>query len=442
MGVAGADWLTVSARRRARRLACGNAATWALGNGLANSWLVLWFAMDLGVWRLGLGLSLIRAAPQLAGLLRLGAPAMIGRLASRKALCITAYLASTLVLGSLPVLTVPGRLPSAAWSLAALVAVWCLYHLLEYVGTVALWSWLGDLVPQRVRGRFLGRRERWMLVGQTLGMLASGLLSLVWHRCAPSTPGFRWLGYVIPLGLGTLLMAASVVPLVGMPAAVVGRVVRAGANLRALLAPLTDRTFLRLLAFGCWLSFFNGLTLPVQDSYLRRSLGLAVLVPLVLQVALRLGQLSISPWIGRLADRHGNRRVMVVCVPLIAAAPLCYCLARPAQPWWVVGAWLLWIAYVGVNVCLPNLLLSVSPRTGNTPAIATYYAVTGLAMAASTICGGLLLDAFAGHTFFVPGLGTQDYWHLAFLGSWIARSFALVLLLAVIEPHPGRLADG
>jgi len=37
--------------------------------------------------------------------------------------------------------------------------LWCTYHLLEYLGTVALWAWLADLVPLRIRGRFLGRRE-------------------------------------------------------------------------------------------------------------------------------------------------------------------------------------------------------------------------------------------------------------------------------------------
>jgi MFS family permease len=430
---AAAGSLTVVARRRARRLAYRNATIWALGNGLANSWLLLWFAMDLGAWRIGLGLSFIRAAPQLVGLLRLGAPALIGRLAARKTFCISSYLASTLVLGALPVLAVPGWLPSAGWTLATLVMLWCLYHLLEYLGTVALWSWFGDLVPQRVRGRFLGRRERWMLMGQIVGMLASGLLNSLWNAQVPHTSGFRWLGYAIPLGLGTLLMALSVVPLLSMPGAAVGRVVRAGAELRALLAPLADRAFLRLLAFGCWFSFFNGLTLPVQDSYLRRALGLAVAVPLALQVLLRLGQLSLSPWVGRQADRHGNRPVMAVCVPLVAAGPLCYYLATPTQPWWILGAWLLWIAYVGLNVCLPNLLLKISPREGNTPTIATYYAVTGLAMAASTICGGLLLDAFGSRTFSIPGLGPQDYWHLAFLSSWVTRSLALVLLWGVIE---------
>lgn len=434
MNVAEPRPLTVSERHRARRLAYRNAALWALGNGLGSSWLLVWLAMDLGARQIGLGLSLIRAAPQLAGLLRLGAPAMIGRLAGRKSFCIGAYLASTAVLAALPVLTVPGWLPSAGSTLIVLVGLWCTYHLLEYLGTVALWSWLGDLVPQRVRGRFLGRRERWLLVGQSIGMLASGLFVYLWSKHAPPTAGFRWLGYALPLALGTLLMALSVRPLVHMPAVVTGRIVRAGADLHAMLAPLADRRMRRLLAFGCWFSFFNGLTLPVQDSYLKQSLGLGLAVPLVLTVALRLGQLSVSPRVGRLADRLGNLPVLAVSVPLVAAGPLGYFMATPAQPWWIVGAWLLWIAYVGINVCLPNLLLKLSPRGGNTPYIATYYAVTGLALAASTICGGLLLDAWRGHSFYLPGLGVQDYWHTAFLLSWIARSLGLVVLLAVIEP--------
>jgi hypothetical protein len=426
--------LSVVQRRRVRRLAYRNAAIWALGNGLANSWLLLWFAMDLGAWRIGLGLSLIRAAPHLAGLLRLGAPAMIGRLAGRKTFCISAYLASTVVLGALPVLTVPGWLPSAGATLAVLVGLWCTYHLLEYLGTVALWSWLADLVPQRVRGRFLGRRERWMLIGQALGMVASGALDYAWRAAVPPTGMFRWLGYAVPLAAGTLLMACSVWPLARVPAVATGRIIRAGADLRAMLAPLSDWRLWRLLAFGCWFSFFNGLTLPVQDSYLKKALGLALFVPLVLQVMLRIGQLAVSPWIGRMADRHGNRLVMGLSVPLIAAAPLCYFVATPSEPWWIVGAWMLWIAYVGINVGLPNLLLKVSPRGANTTYIATYYAVNGLALAASTIAGGLLFDALGGRWFYVPGLGSQDYWHAAFVGSWIARSLGLLVLWVVVEP--------
>jgi hypothetical protein len=50
------------------------------------------------------------------------------------------------------------------------------------------------------------------------------------------------------------------------------------------------------------------------------------------------------------------------------------------------------VAYAGLNVCLPNLMLRLSPGESNTLYIALYFTVTGLGYAASTIVSGALLD--------------------------------------------------
>ena len=121
--------LPIFARRRARRLAVWNAAVWSIGNGLASTTLIIYLARELHAERLGLGIGLIVAAPQIAGLLRLGAPAMIDRLGNRKRFCIGTFLLGALVLLALPWVCAPGRLPSPRWSASALVLLWCLYHL-------------------------------------------------------------------------------------------------------------------------------------------------------------------------------------------------------------------------------------------------------------------------------------------------------------------------
>ncbi len=118
------------------------------------------------------------AAPQITGLLRLGAPALIERLGGRKRFCLAAFLLSALLLLVLPWVCAPGRLPSPGWSLAALILLWCLYHLFQYLATVGLWSWLADVAPQPVRGRFLGWRERWFVAGEAAAAIAAGLF--VW----------------------------------------------------------------------------------------------------------------------------------------------------------------------------------------------------------------------------------------------------------------------
>ena len=212
-------------------------------------------------------------------------------------------------------------------------------------------------------------------------------------------------------------------------------------------APFSDPRFLRLLLFGCWFSFFNGVTQSAQNIYTYQVLGIGTLkiglfVMLALQTGMRCGQLTVSPWLGRLADRAGNRPVMIGSLLLVATGPLFFLCSTPERRWWIVGAWVVWIAYAGLNVCLPNLMLKLSPGESKTPYIAAYFAVTGLCYAASTIVGGALLDRFQHATivFFSGGL-TLGFYQCSFLFGWITRSLGVLVLLLVIEGQ-GRRADG
>lgn len=427
--------LTVHHRRRARRLAYWNGGIWAVGNGLASTTLVVYLALDLGAEGIGVGIGLILAARHVVGLLRLGAPAMIGRLVDRKRFCLVSFLLGTLLLLALPIVAAPGRLPSAVASLWALVGLWCVYHLMQYLAMVALWSWIADLVPVEIRGRFLGRRERWMVAGEAAAMLCGGLFVWGWQDLHPTAP--RWIAYVMTATLGGSLMIAALVPLALMPAMATSRTVRRGATLRSILAPFSDARFLRLLLFGCWFSLSNGLTQSAQFSYPKRVLGLILFVMLAMQTGMRLGQLAVSPWLGRLADRVGNRPVMLGCLFLVAQGPLFYMVSTPDHRWWIVGAWVVWIAYAGINVCLPNLMLKLSPGESNAPYIATFYAVTGLCYAGNTILGGALFDWLGDWTGTCLGF-ELDYYRLIFLLGWIARSLGLLVLLLVIEESGRR----
>jgi MFS family permease len=433
--------LSVLQRRQARRMAYRNAGLWGSGNGLISGTLVIYLATELGAPGIGLGVSLIKAAPQLAGLLRLVAPALIGRLADRKRFCIGSYLLSTVVLSGLPLAAVPGWFASAWVSLVGIVLLWCTYHLLEYLGTVALWAWLADLVPLRIRGRFLGRRERWRVAGQAASMLATALFSIVWNGFYPKDlyPGKVWAGYAIPAALGVGFLIASLLPLAAMPASAAPGPARAAAPLRAILSPFLDRRYLRLLAFGCWLSLCTGLVQSAQEIFPRQVLQFQLPVLLALTIGMRLGQISISPWLGRLADRFGNRRVMLAVVPLIASGTLFYAAASPRQPAWAVGAWVAWIAFAGINICQPNLMLKLAPAEARSAYVAAFYALTGLCVAASTIAGGLLFDYLRDRTFsLLGGRLLLDCYQALFLFGWITRTLGVVILLWVIEP--GRKA--
>lgn len=440
MGAEGDHSLTVLKRRHARKLAYWNGGLWAIGNGMTSTTLVIYLALELHMPRVGLGISLIKAAAQFAGLLRLAAPAMIDRLADRKRFCLTTYLASGLVLWGLPLAAAPGWLPSAGASLAALVTLWCLYHLLEYLGTVALWSWLADLAPGRIRGRFLGGRERWMAAGQMAGMLATALGCHLWKHYQSESP--LWTVYAILAAMGAAFLIVSLLPLAKMPSLGASAAARPPIPLRSILTPFFDPRFVPFLIFGCWCSFFSGLTQAAQEIYPYRVLDISLGSMLVLRTFMRLGQIGISPWMGRLADRFGNRPVLAGSLPIVAGAILFYWLASPAAPWWIAGAWVAWIAWAGVNVTQPNLMLGLSPTSSRAAYVAAFLSVTGLCLAGGTILGGVVFDHF--DTFrseWLSGLGRVASWdrfQFFFLVSWVTRTLALLFLLPVTEPKKPR----
>ena len=424
--------LPIYSRRRGRRLAYQNGASWALGNGLTSSTLVIYLALELEAPGAGLAISMILAAPRIAGLLRLAAPNLIRWFGDRKKFCLVSYLLSLVVLAVLPGCIVARALQTPTTGLIVLVVAWCVYHLLEYLGTVGLWAWLGDLVPLRIRGRFLGRRERWMVSGQAVGMLVAALFTMFVRDGWPELP--KWLAYVITAEVGVACMALSLIPLAAMPdpGRATGPRAQSPTPKRRLLAPFADKQFRRLIYFGCWFSFFNGVTQSVQYLYPARVLAISLGFMLLLKMGMRIGQLGISPTMGRLADRFGNRPVMLLALPIVASGPLFYFFSTPEEWYWMIGAWVAWIAYAGINVCLPNLMLKLSPGEERETYIASFYAISGVCIAGSTLLGGWLFDRF-GDSRFVVGGWEFSFYEYSFLFGWVTRTMGVLVLLLIVE---------
>lgn len=426
---------------RARLPAQANAAVWGLGSGLVSSTLVVYLVLSLEPQAAGLGVSLILAAPQLVGLGRLAAaPFALGG-QTRKRFCLATYLASGIVLAALPALVVArDQLPPQA-ALVGVVSVWCVYHLLEYLATVALWAWLGDLVPLDHRGLFIGRRDRWLNAGRMTGMLGGGLFA--W-RCQQVTQ-WQWAAYVVPAGCGAILLMLAVVPLlflpVGPPAASgVVREVPARFRWRQLLTPLADARLSRLLIYGCWFSFFNGLTQTVQNVFPARILDVSLFWMLAFRTGMTCGQTLIGPQVGRWADRFGNRPVLIVSQAIVAAGMLAYMRATP-DTWSLIGlAWLAWVAYAGINIGVPNLLLKLAPAGEAGACVAAYFAVTGICYGVSTVLGGLAFDQLRGSSFLIRHWQLDRYEFLFFFGA-VTRTMGVVLLLGIDEPRPAAVLN-
>jgi len=425
-------------RRRALGLGYVNGLLWSMGNGLTTGTLVIYLALDLGAQ--GIGISLILAAPALVGLLRLFTPALVRLFGSAKKTCLVLSIASYLLLCGLPAMAIPGFIAEHR-ALPMLIGVLCVHQLLEYIASVALWAWFGDLVPLEIRGRYFGRRQVYQLAVLIPTLLASGYFTDWWKvTYAQTQPDWKLLAYAIPNALGVLFLFASLVPLALMPATYSFRAVEEPRLWRAFTLPLADRRFGAFLLFGCWFSFFNGLTQSAQNIYPYRVLGFGVLALAVMRTVMRTGQMPFALWAGKFSDRYGNRTVLLLTQAFVAIGPLFFLIATPGEwgRWWLLGAWIAWTAFGGMNVCLPNLTLKLAPDGERAAYVASWFAFTSIAYAISTVAGCKLFDTLATLAPFTCGRYHFDHYDLLFTIGWLTRTLALVWLWQVVEPGAWR----
>jgi MFS family permease len=416
----------------AMRLANVNAALWAIGNGLISTLLVIYLASDLGAS--GLSISLILAAPRFAGLLRLGVPALMARLQARKATCIAAYMLSSIILCGVPAVAALKDRIDSHLAITMFVISWCLYHVAEYVGTVTLWSWLGDLTPRHIRGQLLGRREFWLTAGRLGGLIMSAGLATVWAWGLPGAP--RWEPLALSATVGTVLMVVAVVPLARMPGISHAPSAVPQAPWRNIRCALVDPAYSRLLIFMFWFSLANGFTATAQEKFPIDVLKIKYEIRQALQGMMRAGQLAIAPWAGQLVDRFGNRPIMIVSQLLVSSGLIFFLVATPERPWLIGGAFLVWSAYAGLNVGLDNIKLKLAPADNNAPFVAIYHATGDFANGIATVIGGCIYDRIVAD----KTHATTFYAHVFLLGL-IGRLLAVSLLAWLKEPGARRVRD-
>lgn len=422
---------------------------WSIGNGLTTGALVVYLAKDLGAS--GRQIGFLLAAPALVGVLRLFTPAIIGIFGTAKRTCLALSFVSYLLIWILPAVAIEELVPRGI-ALSLLVTLLCAHQLLESTALAALWAWLADVVPRQVRGRYFARRQILQLVVLIPTILLSGWFADSWRdKYGKSDPQKMLLGYAIPNSVGAAALMVSLVPLLAMPAALSRRRLSvpvfnashtarlkgssiAGQQWSSITAPWRDARFWPLLVFGCWLSFSNGLTQAVQNIYPKEVLALGIFALAVMRTVMQLGQMGYAAWIGPMSDRFGNRPVLILSQIFLALAPLFFLSASPEHPWIVAGAWVMWSAYAGLNICLPNLSLKLGGNANAASYIATYFGVTSVFYAASTVIGGYLFDELKNDSAIQLVMQLGGPFAFFFWIAWLLRSTAVFWLFAIPEP--------
>ena len=343
--------------------------------------------------------GVVVALPQMAQLLQLPAAWSTARLGHRRA-AVSLICASRLV--TLPLAVLPLLHLSVDAGRALLLVVATVAAALGVLGNNAWVSWMGDLVPRRVRGRYFGRRTALCTLG---GAAASGVAGLLldWARPRGQT------GAV----LAALQVAAAVAGLV--TTALLMRQHEPVPHLRAApppfvrsgLRPFRDPSVRGLLRYLLTWNLAVGLAGSFFSLHMLKNLHMGFTLVALHGTALAGARVLAAPLWGRAIDRLGARPVMITCSFGISFIPVIWLFVAPGFLWPLaldaIMAGTLWCGHSLATFALP---LSVTPRLGRSYYVAAFAVTSGVAFSVATAAGGAVAGLLpsgvtvAGHAFF------------------------------------------
>ncbi len=410
------------------------------------------FALFLGCSAFWLGA--LGGIPALAGLVQLFSSFLAQRYGERKKLI--AWFATISRLLWVPMLLIPFVLPKTLW-VGAFLLLTLLSALCMNVAAPLWTAWITDVVPEGSRGRYFGQRNMYGgWVGLVVPILGGYFLDAATRRHGGSVPlAFAALfgaASVFALGSFVLVLRSPDVPQVKPGADGEAR----ESALAYYKAPFADRNFQRVMAFLAAMVVGQSIAGQFFTVYQLQYLHLNYTAFQLLTAVSTLASLASMPLWGYLADKYGNKPVLMISCSLVLVPPLLWILAAPdgiAGLWAYDGAGELrfsvtklivivlnlfsGLGWAGVGLTQFNLMIGSSPAEKRTVYVSAIAAISGLAGGLAPLAGGALMVAF-GHLSFPDHGYLRNNYHLLFLIATLLRGAAILLVRPIREDGSHR----
>jgi MFS family permease len=298
---------------------------------------------------------------------------------------------------------------------------------------VMFFSWLGDVVPMRIRGRYLGLRYSiFTFTGLVSAIAASAALDSI-HGLT---------GYMVVFGVASLFGVADIVQFLWVRDPPM-TVEKHESFKSAFAGVFRDTGFWKYLLFWTAWSFCWNLPGPFYSKYAIDKLHLSLTVTtLAGQVAYGVMAVLMVRWWGRMLDRRGHHWLLTRCCAVFCVSPLVWLFASPGVVWpMLVSSLMTGIFFCGIDVTSVQMLVTVTPLKNRSVYIAMYMVVTSLVgISLANAAGGWLLKWLGDVSFSFLGVAFDRY-KLLFAGTCALRVLVIALLLPMIANIKPQIAE-
>ncbi len=289
-------------------------------------------------------------------------------------------------------------------------------------------TWVGDLVPERIRGVYFGRRA---MLGRISGALAVLLAGLYLAKAPPLSK------LAVVFVLAALAGFFDILLHKWVPETPVRRRPGPPGNiLQMLFEPTKDRSFRAFMLFSAILSSGVAVTGAYFNLYLLRELSLSYLqIALFMTVLQALTYILFSELFGLCADQFGNRPVLIVCSIGVTLMPLLLVFCGPQSYFLLALVGIIGGAsWAGVNLATLNMQIGLAPADRRHSYIGAFAFLTGLSTVTGTLLGTWIATATQNLSLAMPGNKTIQGLHFVLIASTLMRAASVPLLNWVQEP--------
>jgi len=388
------------------------------GGAFLTGLALFWGANDFEIGLLG-------AMPFLAQAVQILSAYLIDRTGRRKSI----VLWSLAVARQIWWLILPLLFMTVSWKIEAFLVIAAVSWSAAMAAMPGWMTWIADVVPERIRARYLGSRNTAVAVSTIAATLLGGIILDLFRKSNRELYGFA---VIIGTACIFALIASYFISRISdrPPDAI-----RSETRLSHLLKPLRVGHYRHLLSVFLVWNIGIGISAAFFAPHMLNHLGMDFTQISIYACIFSLAAIACNKYWGKLIDSFGSKPVAVFCAFAISMIPLVWLFPRSETAWILMfeaiyagGFW------AGFNLAAFTIPIANSPKEHRTSYLAMFSVVTGLGFFAASVTGGIMAVQMYSIQWYVGSVELINY-HVLFLISSLLRMGAAALMLTFHEPR-------